>query len=370
MFRLGEVETLANDPAGRAKLERARELAAKSGHIEAAAWIPMATAQILLRRREYDDAAEVLDSVLTFCSEHGFELFRHYLLAYTARAHLDQGRWSEAADFAGQVLNVRRASTMPTIVSLGVVGLLRARRGDPDVWAALDEAIELAAPTGELLRSGPIAAARAEAAWLEGRPELVEPATDAALALALERRDPWLLGELACWRRRAGVPGDPPPGVAEPFRLQFAGDWKGAAGLWTEIGCPYEAAMALAEADQEEPLRQALAQLQALEASSAAAIVARRLRERGARGLPRGPRRATRQNPAGLTPREAEVLELVADGLRNSEIADRLFLSGKTVSHHVASILRKLGARSRGEAARAAIEQQLLRQDRSASPPI
>ena len=67
--------------------------------------------------------------------------------------------------------------------------------------------------------------------------------------------------------------------------------------------------------------------------------------------MPRGPRPATRENPAQLTARELEVLTLVADGLRNRDIAERLFLSTKTVDHHVSAILRKLGARTRGEAA-------------------
>jgi DNA-binding NarL/FixJ family response regulator len=107
-----------------------------------------------------------------------------------------------------------------------------------------------------------------------------------------------------------------------------------------------------------------LAELQQLGAQPAAAIVARRLRERGARGVPRGPRPVTRTNPAGLTPRELEVLALLVAGLRNSEVAEELVLSVKTVDHHVASILRKLGVRSRGEAATAAVAQGLVAQDR------
>ena len=100
--------------------------------------------------------------------------------------------------------------------------------------------------------------------------------------------------------------------------------------------------------------RRALDQLHELGASPAAAIVARGLRAGGARGLRRGPRRTTRDNPANLTPREVEVLALVEQGLRNKEIADRLFVSAKTVDHHVAAILRKLGVHTRGEAGAAA----------------
>ena len=92
----------------------------------------------------------------------------------------------------------------------------------------------------------------------------------------------------------------------------------------------------------------------ALGAAAAAAIVARRLRERGVRGVPRGPRPRTRENPAGLTARELEVLALLADGLRNAQIAERLVISAKTTEHHVSAILRKLDVRTRGEAVAAA----------------
>ena len=125
--------------------------------------------------------------------------------------------------------------------------------------------------------------------------------------------------------------------------------------MWRAIGCPYEAALALADADEEDALRRALDELQQLEARPAAARVIRRLRELGARGLPRGPHPATRRNAGGLTPREQQVLELVAEGLRNTEIAERLVLSTRTVDHHVQAIIRKLGVRTRVEASAAAI---------------
>ncbi len=194
----------------------------------------------------------------------------------------------------------------------------------------------------------------AEAAWLRGDPGAVAAATEEALALALWRKAPWVVGELACWRRRAGIVEDAPAEVAEPYALQMAGAWAAAAGRWRALGCPYEAAAALADSDQERQLRTALTELERLGARPLAAGVARKLRKLGVRGPARGPRPATRANPANLTARETEVLALVTEGLRNADIARRLFVSPKTVDHHVSAILAKLGVRTRGEAARAA----------------
>ena len=68
-----------------------------------------------------------------------------------------------------------------------VLGLVRARRGDPGVQELLDEAFELAWPTAELFRMAPVAAGLAEAAWLRGDRDGVDEATDATLELAFER---------------------------------------------------------------------------------------------------------------------------------------------------------------------------------------
>jgi DNA-binding CsgD family transcriptional regulator len=311
----------------------------------------------------YPLARRYLDDGIEYCSQREFDIWRLYLFAQRARLELDEGRWDEAADWAEVVLRDARTRQPSRIVALVVLGLVRARRGEPNTWDPLDEALALAEPT-ELQHIGPVAAARAEAASLEGkREDIVEP-TEAVLELARQRRAPWFIGELSYWRWRAGVSEEVPPGAAEPYALQIAGHWARAAELWAEIGCPYEAALALADADDEHALRRALRELQRLGAQPAATLVSRRLRERGARGLPRGPRPATRRNPANLTSRELEVLGLVAQGLRNAEIAERLFLSTKTIDHHVGAVLRKLGARTRSEASAKAIRLGVVPQDR------
>jgi len=168
------------------------------------------------------------------------------------------------------------------------------------------------------------------------------------------------IGELACWRWRAGLLTEAPSDAEEVCRLQIGGHADRAIRFWRETGRPYETALARFDSRDPEQLRQALDEFRALEARPAVALVARRLRELGERAVPRGPRPRTRANPYGLTARELDVLPLLAQGLRNAEIAKRLVVSQKTVDHHVSAILRKLNVRTRGEASAAALRLGLL----------
>jgi DNA-binding CsgD family transcriptional regulator/tetratricopeptide (TPR) repeat protein len=357
LMSIGAAQARRGSADGFSTMEAALKIALAAGLEDLAVSADANIAATHLDRREYREAEQALSVGLERLERHdvGFA-WQDYPLSQVARAEFEQGRWTVATEAAERVLAPAEGLPLARLTALVVLGRVRTRRGDPGVWPPLDEARAIAAPTGELQQVASVAVARAEAALATGKSEAVPDETAEAFELATLRRTPWFLGELAYLRRRAGIDEPLPDGIAEPYALQLTGEPKRAAELWAAIGCPYEAAMALAEAGDEESLRRAIAEFQRLEAAPAAAEATRRLREL----LARGPRAATRDNPANLTPREVEVLALVAEGLRNADIAARLVVSEKTVDHHVSAILRKLEVRSRTEAGAAAVRLGLV----------
>jgi DNA-binding NarL/FixJ family response regulator len=146
-----------------------------------------------------------------------------------------------------------------------------------------------------------------------------------------------------------------PEAVAEPYRLQLSGRFDAAAERWAELSAPYDQALALVDAGTTDSRRAGLDVLDRLGADDVAAKVRRDLRRSGVT-IPTRRRKATLTNPAGLTSREAEILRLHADGSTNAEIARRLFISVKTVDHHVSALLSKLQVARRRDAVRRAGE--------------
>src|SRR5204863_1133493 len=182
-----------------------------------------------VRARNYSLAMRYLDEGLTYTTRHDLDSYTHYLRAWRARAHFEQGNWDSATDDADFVAGDHRVSASTRIPGLAVLGHLRVRRGDPDAAPVLREARELAMQTGELQRIAPVASACADFAWLKGDLEQLRIEADSVLQIDKSQDDAWIRGEFAFWKWRAGGGVERDEEIAAPYALQMSGDWRVAA---------------------------------------------------------------------------------------------------------------------------------------------
>jgi DNA-binding CsgD family transcriptional regulator/tetratricopeptide (TPR) repeat protein len=331
-------------------LTAALAAARRAGNDLATAGVLCALGKGAAETRRYDLAETWLGDAVAWCTERDLDSMRSFALAWQARCHMEQGRWVEAMGVAAALADAPALHVPGQIQALTVVGRLRARRGDPDAQAPLDRAWDLAERTGDLDSLWPAAAGRAECAWLTGYPKRIKTLVADTYRLAVRLDHPWATGELGYWLWMVDAAPEATAPAALPWMLQLGGDWRGAAKIWADLGCPYESAVARSHADTNQQLA-ALQELHQMGAWPAAELLARTLRQGGVRNLPRPARRTTLHNPAQLTDRQIDVLGLLADGLPNADIAARLYISPRTVDHHVSAILAKLGVDSRRKAA-------------------
>ena len=297
-----------------------------------------------------DRAEAYIRETYEFCYARDLGVFYPFATGAAALVALHRGDWASALACAEEMLTRPGLISLHRTLPLICVALIRARRGEQPAAALLDEALAVAEPD-DLYHLGPAFAARAEAAWLAGDDDRARAEAQAGLAAANAHTGPWLVGPLRRWAHLAGGPYDDAPTVdtVTPHRLEITGDWQAAATEWTRMGCPYDAAIAQLGGD----IPAVEAALETFRTFGARAAV-RRAQQRLAQLRGRSPdtrHKATVADPHGLTNRERDVLELLATGHSDAEIAAALYISPKTANRHVGAILSKLGVRNRTQAA-------------------
>ena len=342
-------------------MQAALESALSGGHEEQAGRAFARTYMWYCEDLRPEEAERCYGDAFAYCEEHDIGTFVVCLQGQRTAVLEQNGRWDECISLGHALLDQHRLSRWNRLRPLCSTAKVMARRGEQGFWPYLDEAMESALRLGEPEWIRPVGIARTEAYWLEGRLdaaiyELDRVCSFSAGATAVDRC--WM----ALWMRRLGRTAQAVD--IEPFGSQLTGDGARAAALWDRLGYRYEAALALLDTKEDTHLRESLTRLVDLGADAAARRVRQTMRDLGIRSIPAGARTATKAHPRGLTAREQEILELLSQGQSNEEIAASLFISVRTVEHHVSAILGKLGATTRKDAAKEARKLRLIHSDR------
>jgi DNA-binding CsgD family transcriptional regulator/tetratricopeptide (TPR) repeat protein len=350
MNNVGTSESSLGIPEGlnrlRQSLQLSLELSNTGDHV-ARAYTNLSHHLVGLRLLE--DAEVVLDEGLAYCTSHDLDMQIPYLRATRALMNVHRGRWTEAMTEATEILALRASTPIHRFAGLLPAVMVNIRTGAPNSEMTR-ELGQLAHDLDEVQRLAPYACVLAESYWLAGQQVTVDPELSAIYARTTSSGERTAATELAWWLSRAGLAVDPPTIRHGAFRDALT-DPRSAAAHLELVGSQYDAAACLMEGNEED-LHRALEIFNRLGAKPAAAAAQPMLRKLGASKIPRGPRPTTRRDPHGLTSRQLEVLDLMAEHLTNAEIAQRLFLSERTVDHHVSAILAKLQVRTREDAIR------------------
>jgi DNA-binding CsgD family transcriptional regulator/tetratricopeptide (TPR) repeat protein/energy-coupling factor transporter ATP-binding protein EcfA2 len=333
-------------PEGQAILEESLTLALAAGEVEHACRAYVNIVWHLIDTLSFTEADQILEDAIELAEEAEFVGFGRYLQVTRSIVYLARGWWDEAERNIRWAVDAEPILRCPALVVLGTV---QARRGQNGANRLLEEAWGIAEQLGEPQRTAPAAAALLEEAWLRDDP------SDVASVVASAYEDVRRFGRVSSaaefgYRLRAAGEAVPIYESGHPYTLLAKGQWRRAADAWQRAGCPYEQALAYTYSPDPADLLSALNTLEALGAQPLARKVRQRLRELGVSRIPRGRVQSTRDNPAGLTERQTDVIRLLAEGLTNTEIAARLVLSVRTVDTHVGAILNRLDANTRRDA--------------------
>lgn len=350
----------ASKQEGLELLNQSLDLAHKNAYHEHAARAYSNLAFNGLKAKDYAWTNEVLKEGIQYCEERDLDSWRSNMLTLKAALSLETGNWKEAYEIADNQLKIESSSILVAIGSLIVLAKIKMRRGDGDVLPLLREAEKKAFETKELQSLIPSMIALLEYEWLTGD-KVIETENLLYISGMVDKSIYSIeKSEFAYWLLKARGEILKISHVFEGYRTDSIPDAQKAALIWKKLQNPYAEAMLLFEGTEANK-REAIGIVQRLAANTACQKMKLLMRTSGIKSIPRGLRKSTQSNPALLTGRELDVLQLLKEGLQNKEIAGRLFISAKTVDHHISSILFKLDTNTRAKAVNEAIRQEIIK---------
>ena len=299
--------------------------------------------------RDYLLAKKMLEEGIQFCEERDLDLGTKYLSIYKARIYLETGYWNEAYNIANNFLTNEEQFSLIKIGPRIIAATIKMRSGDADVLPQLLEAKKKGYETGQLNRILPSITALLEYEWITDRRFADQADLDYVINAMELHGNIYENSAFAYWLSKARKQTLQLDDLYEGFRINDRKTAREAASLWKRLGCPYEQALALFEGDDNDK-KEAISIIQKLGGDAVYNKLKFDMRASGIKSIPRGIRKNTRSNPAHLTERELDILQLLKEGARNKEIGSRLFISSKTVDNHISSIFFKLNVHSRAKA--------------------
>ncbi len=342
---LGAASWRTNDFNGQPALTESLKVALRAGESEHACRAYVNIVWQLLDERRLAEAATYLAEAMEFAERLEHIAFLDHMFVEKGRIELARAHWAEAINLIARGLDSPRITRAPALILMTRAMI----RSGQNAQTLLTEVQHLASNLSEVQVTGPAESVMCEDAWLRGDLDTIRRIARPVYDEATVRRRRSVQGELAYWLSLAGEEVAP-LFLDDPYSMQAVGRWQDAAKVWGDAGYPYEQASALAQSPRTADRLEALTMLDSIGARPLARRIRSELRAAGVTGIPRGTGMETRRNHAGLTRRQLEVLGLLAQGLTNADIADRLVLSVRTADNHVAAILDKLSVHTREDA--------------------
>jgi len=332
---------------GIALLKQSLSVSLKNSYHEHAARAYAALGSNAATIKDYDFAKKTLEEGISYCEERDLDSLKLYMLGWKARVNLELGNWAEAYKIANKLLTKENLLPVIKIGALAVAATVKMRKGEQDVLPLLLEAKTLALRTTELQRIIPVLVALLEYEWVTGKTYIEQEILDRAVKGFVEADKISKKSRFCFWLKKVRKQRAEPK--EDLKRLINATTAQEESASWEELSCPYEQALSLFDGNEDNK-RKALSIMQQLGADAVSEKLKMEMRSSGIKKIPRGIRESTKINPAQLTNRELDVLQLLKNGTHNKEIAETLFISPKTVDHHISSILFKLDVSSRAKA--------------------